>query len=176
MSMGGSLEPELVGRLRAIQSLKAGALGMFDPMLRRVGEERDCADTSAEVAELLGRMHGVFSSHREETAEHGRAMAERIQGLGGAIADRRTRAISTGARGWVAVGGLGGTNHGANARNAFVFEHLEIASLKLLEQLGERAGDEVTVALARRCLAQDQEMAATIDRNWANVLTLDLAG
>ncbi|CAN5522466.1 hypothetical protein BH10ACT11_BH10ACT11_13650 [soil metagenome] len=73
------------------------------------------------------------------------------------------------------LGGIGGTDHGGNARNAFVFEHFEMASLKLLEQLAIRAGDEPAAELARACCADDENMAATINRNWENILALTLS-
>jgi ferritin-like metal-binding protein YciE len=73
------------------------------------------------------------------------------------------------------VGALGGQNHGANARDAFIFEHLEIALLELLERLATRAGDPETAAVAHACLLDDQAMAAKITRNWDNVLSLTLA-
>lgn len=41
--------------------------------------------------------------------------------------------------------------------------------------LGMSAGDGATAAAARECRAQDESMAATIDGNWTNVLTLALA-
>ncbi|MBA2239821.1 MAG: DUF892 family protein [Solirubrobacterales bacterium] len=170
-----SLEIATIEQLRSIHAAKSAALAMFDPMLSKVAAERDDPASSAEVAELLGRMHNVFSGHRAETAEHARRLAARLGDLGSAPAGFRTGGLSLAAKAWVLANGFGGQDHGANARNAFVFEHLEIASLSLLEQLGERQADGGTAELARHCLAQDKEMAATIDRNWTNVLTLSLA-
>nr|MBA3328770.1 DUF892 family protein [Solirubrobacterales bacterium] len=87
----------------------------------------------------------------------------------------RVTGMSVGARARARLGALGGQNHGANARDAFVFEHLEIANLHLLEQIAERVDDRETAQLARACRADDEEMAATINRNWTNVLSLTLA-
>ncbi len=84
--------------------------------------------------------------------------------------------LSAGAKTWVKASGLGSTNHGANARNAFVFEHFEIATFPLLGELAKRSDDAETEQAAAKCLAEDREMAATIDHNWENVLTLTLAG
>jgi len=175
MSAPDLTEP-VVAHLRSIHVVKTGALTMFDPMLSRVAAERDDPDTSDEVVDLLVRMHSAFSSHREETAAHVQRVGARLLELHSSPASHRASALSFGARAWVAGSGIGGQNHGGNARNAFVFEHYEIASLKLLEQLAERHGDDETLGLARSCLAEDEAMAATINRNWSNVLTLTLAG
>ena len=165
----------VVKELRSVYALKAGALSMFDPLLRRVAAAREADETPSEVAELLGRMHERFSEHRAETAAHAAELASRVEQLGGDSTRARIAVLGTGARAWVALGDIGGQNYGANARNAFVFEHLEIASLKMLCELAQRADDRSTAELAQRCLEQDQEMAATIDRNWPNVVTLALA-
>lgn len=170
-----SFAPEIVDELRSIHALKSGALAMFDPMLAAVASQRDDQSTSAEVAELLGRMHSAFSNHRNQTAEHERRLAARLIELGSSPARGRVGAFSAGARAWVRASGLRGQNHGANARNAFVFESLEVASLNLLAQVADRSGDEKTASLARDCIAEDKEMAETINRNWTNVLTLKLA-
>jgi ferritin-like metal-binding protein YciE len=172
---GGRTDGILVKSLQSIHALKAGALAMFDPMLREVAAERDDPETGDEVRDLLGRMHGAFSGHRAETARHVELLAERLGELGAKPRGTRVRGLSSGARAWVRASGMSGTNHGANARNAFVFEHLEVASLSLLAELAERTGDEKTAEIAKACLTDDREMAATIDRNWTNVLTLSLS-
>lgn len=175
MSVDEDLRSTIVEHLRAVHAVKEGALAMFDPMLRRVAAERDSPHSPDEVVELLGKMHGAFTGHREETATHALELSARIEGLGAGISKGRMGALTAGARAWISIGSLGGTNHGANARNAFVFEHFEIASLRLLAELAKRAEDEPTVELVERCIADDEEMAATINRNWTNVLTLTLA-
>ena len=165
----------LLDRLRSAQALKAASLAMFDPMLAQVAAERDASGTPDEIVELLGRMHGVFSNHRAETASHAVELRRRVEALGGTPASRRASALGAGARTWLAASGLGGQNYGSKARDAFVFEHFEIATLKLISELAERCGDGDTREVVDLCVAQDQEMAATIDRNWTNVLTLSLA-
>jgi hypothetical protein len=75
----------------------------------------------------------------------------------------------------VLSGRIGGQNHGANARDAYVFEHLEIATYHLLEKVAERAGDTETAELARAHRGDNCEMGHKIRRNWENVLSLLLA-
>lgn len=147
---------------------------MFDPMLAAVAAARDDEGMS-EVADLLGRMHGVFSRHREETANHAGKLAARLAALGAGPGRGRVAAMSAGAAGRARLGAIGGQNYGANARDAFVFEHVEIANLHLLAQLARRAGDDETAEVADACRAEDENQAATINRNWTNVLSLTLA-
>lgn len=168
------LREQLVQQLQTAHALKTGALRMFDPMLTAVAAERDGA-RMAEVTDLLGRMHGVFSAHRAQTADHAGQLAARLAALDARPARGRLAGMSVGATARARLGAVGGQNHGANARDAFVFEHLEIATLHLLEQLAERTGDAETARVASACRAEDEEQAATINRNWANVLSLTLA-
>ena len=174
MADASLLSGQVIRQLQAVHALKAGALRMFDPMLAAVAAERD-GDAMAEVADLLGRMHGVFSAHRDVTARHAGSLAERLAQLGSRPARGKLAGMSAGATARARLGGLRGQDYGANARDAFVFEHLEIPALHLLEQVAERAQDALTAQLARACRADDEEMAATINRNWANVLSLTLA-
>ena len=169
-----ALRDELLDRLRALHALKAAALRMFDPMLVAIDASRE-GDELHEVSDLLGKMHGAFSGHRATTAHHVADLAARIDALGGRSARVRAQALGAGAalRGRLAA--RGGMNFGAAASEAFVFEHLEIAQAHLLEQLATRAGDEITAGVACTIRGSDEEMAAIINRNWANVLSLTLA-
>lgn len=144
------LRRKLIDQLRTIHALKRGALRMFDPMFAAVASER-AGDGMVEVSDLLAKMHGAFSAHREPTAEHVSILEARLRVLGSPPARGRVLGLPAGAAARARLGAIGGQNHGANARDAFVFEHLEIASLALLEQLAERTGDADTAAAARVC-------------------------
>lgn len=174
MAPDDALRGEIVKRLRALHALKAGALRMFDPMLASVSKARDNQGL-AEVEDLLGRMHGNFSRHREVTADHAGKLAVRLEELGAAPSRAKAGAVGAGSAARAYLGAIGGMDFGASARDAFVFEHLEISLAHLLEQLAARAGDEVTAPLARSIRAEDEDMAAVINRNWSNVLSLTLA-
>lgn len=168
------LGEKLIDQLRTVHALKRGALRMFDPMLAAVAAERDGGEM-IEVSDLLAKMHRAFSAHRDQTAGHVSMLESRLRALGSTPARRRVFGVSAGAAARARLGAIGGQNHGANARDAFVFEHLEIAVLALLEQLAIRCGDETTAEVARECKAHDEGMAVTIDGNWTNVLSLTLA-
>ncbi len=168
------LSKKLIDQLRTVHALKRGALRMFDPMLAAVAAERDGGEMD-EVTDLLAKMHRAFSAHRDQTAADVSMLESRLRALGSSPARRRVLGVSTGAAARARLGAIGGQNHGANARDAFVFEHLEIALLALLEQLAIRCGDETTAEVARESKAHDEAMAVTIDGNWTNVLSLTLA-
>ncbi|MGI8800686.1 MAG: DUF892 family protein [Solirubrobacteraceae bacterium] len=168
------LNARLIDQLKSVHALKAGALRMFDPMLAAVAAERS-APRMRDVGDLLERMHRVFSAHRQETAAHVEVLEGRLRALDREPSRGRVAGMSVGATARARIGAVGGQNHGANARDAFVFEHLEIACLALLEELALRSDDAQTAAAAHDCRVQDELMAATINRNWTNVLTLMLA-
>ncbi len=147
---------------------------MFNPMLGALRRERHSA-AMTEVDDLLEKMLGRFSAHRDETADHAAQLAARLSALGVAPSRPRLATVSAGAIARARLGTIGGHNYGADARDAFVYEHVEIATLHLLERLAERAGDAETAASARHCRSQDEEMVQTINGNWANVVSLLLA-
>lgn len=165
----------VVDQLRAVHTLKLSALRMFDPMLAAVEAERQ-NPTMVQVEDLLGNMLNAFGGHRTQTAEHVRRLEQRLTALNEAPHGTVTRSgMGLGAALRARVGAIGGENHGANARDAFVFEHLEIALLELLDRAARRAGDVESADLAHACLIDDQAMATKITRNWENVLSLTLA-
>lgn len=170
----GVLIDELTRRLRTLQALKAGALRLFDPMLAGVAAARASHDL-IEVHDLLGRMHGAFGDHRDQTAGHAGRLADRLRDLGARPSRPLTAGVGTGAALRAKVAVRGGMNFGALASEAFVFEHAEIAQAQLIQQLAERTGDRPTADLIASIRDDDEAMAATIGRNWVNVCTLMLA-
>ncbi len=165
---------KLIEQLQTVHALKSGALRMFGPMLAEVRKEKD-RETLPEVLDLLENMTNAFGGHEETTRSHERRLRSRLRTLGASASRPREIGLGLVATLRGQLGRVGGQNHGAAARDAFVFEHLEIVSWELLEHLAERAGDQETADLARDCRADDDEMAALIRRNFPNVLSLMLA-
>jgi ferritin-like metal-binding protein YciE len=165
----------VLDQLRAVHALKTGAMRMFSPMLASVRQQRKERELPS-VDDLLGRMLEAFGDHCRETQRHEQLLRERLAELGGRPSRMRTTALRAAGSARAALGRLGGQNHGSNARDAFVFEHVEIASFELLGRLAERADDRRTAEVAHHCRAEDEQMAARIERNWSNVLNLMLAG
>ena len=168
------LTAQLIAQLQGAHALKAGALRMFDPVLAAVRGERE-RGSMPEVDDLLERMLGRFSSHRDETAAHVGQLAGRLSALAAAPSRPHLAVAGAGAIARARLGALRGQNYGANARDAFVYEHLEIATLHLLEQIAERAGDPEAADVASACRIEDEAMAQTINGNWPNVASLMLA-
>ncbi len=105
----------------------------------------------------------VFSDHLEETRSQQAAVKARLDARGGSPSVLKD-----------AVMRLGGLNIGAFfaaqpgdtpvklAGFAFAFEHLEIGGYEQLKRVARRVGDEETVALAERIIAEEHLAAAAI--------------
>ena len=59
-----------------------------------------------------------------------------------------------------------GERTGRGGRDAYVTEHLEIASYELLRRVAERAGDEETAQACRTILEEERAMASFLEENW----------
>ncbi len=173
--MTQDLRTKVIEQLQALHALKTGALRMFDAILAEVKKDH-AARTLPSVDDLLENMIGAFGGHAEETREHERRLRSRLGALGAETSKPREIGMIAAALTRAQLGRVGGLNYGFGARDAFVYEHLEIASLELLERLARRTGDPETEELARCLREQDEAMAATIRRNFDNVLSLMLAG
>jgi ferritin-like metal-binding protein YciE len=69
-----------------------------------------------------------------------------------------------------------GEKAGRNARDGYATEHMEIAAYELLARIADRAGDEQTATAAREIIAEEREMASTIEANWDRFAALSLSG
>jgi ferritin-like metal-binding protein YciE len=108
------------------------------------------------------KLAGVLSMHLEETRAQQEAVRERLRQRGGRPSRFKDIALRGGG---VNVGGFFGAQPDTPAKLAgfaFAFEHLEIASYELLKRVAQRAGDEETVALAERILAEERAAAEAV--------------
>ena len=135
------------------------------------------------VLQMLGSMiattddaqiRGELERHREQTEEHERRLRGRLEAIGRSPSLRKeAQTIITGLLKGVADQ-VRGDKAGKNARDAYVTEHMEIAAYELLSRTAERAGDEETARAAREIIADEREMAQTIEANWDRFAQLSL--
>ena len=119
----------------------------------------------------------MFRVHREESRRQQEKLRERLEalrGLGLASLRKDVSAIASAqAKGVLDV--FRSDKPVQNARDAFVTEHLEIASYEILERMAVLAGDEETARVARENRAEEQAMAGRIAENWDRFVALALA-
>jgi ferritin-like metal-binding protein YciE len=115
-----------------------------------------------------------YREHRRETERHEQSVRERLQAYrrspdplkeAGAIFTAMSRGI---------VDKVRPPTPATNARDAYVAEHLEIASYHLLEHLATHAGDWATAEVARRNRADEEAMASDISQRWEKAVHLSL--
>src|SRR4051794_41929167 len=97
-----------------------------------------------------------------QTEEHERYVAERLEARGESPSRGRDAAMKAGA---LAIGAALQAAPDTPARlatAAYAFEHLEIATYRMLRSLAERAGDRETTAVAERILEQEEAAAGLV--------------
>jgi ferritin-like metal-binding protein YciE len=157
---GDSLQEQLVKYLTDVHSTEQNALSML-----RAGAE------SVDDAELAS----AFREHLAETEEHERLVEQRLEALDASPSTlkdvaQKGLAIVTGA-----VANAAPDTAGKMAIQGYAFEHLEIASYRMLRQVAERAGDHETVRVADQILAQEQAAAEKLSALLERVADHDLA-
>lgn len=118
--------------------------------------------TGAETAGHAG-LAEVLREHLAETEEHERLVRDRLEALGESPSKLKDLAQKGGAMATGALAKAAPDTTGKLAIQAYAFEHLEIASYRMLRVVAERAGDQETVALAERILAEEQAAASRVD-------------
>ena len=141
------LQQQLVKYLEDVHSTEQSAITQL----------RDGAD-SAEDQELAS----AFREHLVETEEHERLISERLEAYGASPSSLKDSAQKGAAKLTGMLAKAAPDTSGKLAIQAYSFEHLEIASYRMLREVAHRAGDEETVAVAERILTQEQAAAKTI--------------
>jgi ferritin-like metal-binding protein YciE len=135
------------------------------------------------VLQMLGSMIATtqdedilndLEHHRMETERHIELLRTRLEALGREVSLRKEVQSLAAALMKGVADQVRGDKAGKNARDAFVTEHLEIASYELLERLAQRAGDEETAEVARRNRADEEAMVQKIASRWDTFVDLTL--
>jgi ferritin-like metal-binding protein YciE len=122
------------------------------------------APGSAEDPELAR----LFSEHLQETREHQRLVAERLDARGVGPSGVKDAAMRAGALSWATFFELHPDTPGKLVAFAYAFEHLEIAAYEELKRVAQKAGDAETIRVADEILRQERlaadKLAAGFDR------------
>ena len=153
------LQQQLVKYLEDVHSTEQNAISQL----------RDGAD-SADDQELAA----VLRRHLAETEEHERLISERLQAYDASPSSLKDTAQKGAAKLTGMVSKAAPDTSGKLAIQAYAFEHLEIASYRMLREVARRAGDEQTVTVAERILTEEQEAARKIGSLLEQVAESDL--
>jgi ferritin-like metal-binding protein YciE len=117
----------------------------------------------------------VFREHLAETEEHERLVKQRLEAVDAGpstLKDVAQKGIATVTG---AVANAAPDTAGKMAIQAYAFEHLEIASYRMLRQVAERAGDHEKFRVADQILAQERAAAEKLSDQLEQVADHDLA-
>ena len=161
MMQNNALRSKLIEYVQNVHALEGNVVLMLDSIILTMQDEE---------------LREMFRVHREESRRQQDRLRERLEalrGLGLASLRKDVSAIASAqAKGVFDV--FRGDKPVQNARDAFVTEHLEIASYEILERMAVRAGDEETARVARENRAEEQAMAGRIAENWDRFVDLAL--
>jgi ferritin-like metal-binding protein YciE len=139
-----NLQEQLVKYLEDVHSTEENAIAQL-----RAG-----ADSAEDEA-----LASTLREHLAETEEHERLVSERLDAYGASSSSLKDAAQKGAAKMTGMMAKSAPDTSGKLAIQAFSFEHLEIASYRMLREVARRAGDEETVAVAERILAQEESAA-----------------
>ncbi len=153
------LQEQLVTYLTDVHSLEQNAVGMLQAGAEHVGDQ-----------ELMQ----AFREHLVETKEHERLIEGCLERYGASTSTLKDVAQ----KGSAMISGMmarsADDTTGKFAIQAFAFEHVEIASYRMLCVVAERADDHDTLDIARRILEQEQQAAAKLNELIEEVAEFDL--
>lgn len=154
-----SLQQQLVTYLTDVHSTEQNALSTL-----RAGAD------SVDDEELAA----AFRQHLAETEEHERLVQGRLDAHGAGPSTLKDVAQKGVAAVTGAIASAAPDTSGKMLIQAYAFEHLEIASYRMLRQVARRASDQETVQVADRILEQEHAAAQTLSDLLERVADHDL--
>jgi ferritin-like metal-binding protein YciE len=117
----------------------------------------------------------VFEDHLEETRAQQEIVEARLTAHDASPSKLQDAAMRLGALNWGGFFSAQPDTPGKLAGFAYAFEHLEIAGYEELKRVADRAGDQETVRVAERILAEERAAAKAIAANWDRAVEASLA-
>ena len=111
-----------------------------------------------------------LETHKRETEQHAEKVKRCLEGYGESPSKLKEALGAMTALLKAPADMLRGEQEMRNARDGFATEHLEIASYRVIEELAKAADDKQALQIARENIADEERMAARIQRNWERVV------
>jgi ferritin-like metal-binding protein YciE len=108
------------------------------------------------------KLADIFRAHAAETEEHKRLIEERLDAHGASPNKLKDAAGALTGKGFVLFAKANPDTPGKLAAHAHSYEAMEEAAYEQLSRVADRAGDQETVAVARRILEQETAMKQRI--------------
>src|SRR4051812_36579196 len=145
------IDKDLVKYLRDAHALEAQAVQLLE--------------SGPKIAEL-DALATAFREHLEQTREHQRLIDERLAAHDSGPSRFQAGALRAGALNLGTFFKAQPDTPAKLAGFAYAFEALEVGAYELLTRVARRAGDEETVAVAQRILAEEQAAGERVAASW----------
>ena len=116
----------------------------------------------------------IFRDHLAETEGHEQAVRERLEARGEKPSKVKDLLMRVGGVGFLLFARAQPDTPGKLVAHAYSYEHMELAAYDLLARVAERAGDNETVATARRIRGEEQAMAERLEREFDRAVEASL--
>jgi ferritin-like metal-binding protein YciE len=157
--MSNTAHQELIKHLKDAHAMERHALLLLKRGADLAGDEE------------IGR---IYRAHAVQTEEHARYVAERLEAHGESPSSVKDAASQAGA---LAIGAATQAMPDTPLRlaiAAFAFEHMEVASYRILASLARRADDEQTLDVVGRILEQEEAAAELVAGTFERALQITL--
>jgi ferritin-like metal-binding protein YciE len=122
-----------------------------------------------------GELARIYSEHLEQSREHQRLVAQRLEARGGSPSAFKDAAMRLGALNWGGFFAAQPDTPAKLAAFAYAFEFLEVGGYELLKRVARREADPETETLAERIVADERGMAERVSERFDAALDASLA-
>jgi ferritin-like metal-binding protein YciE len=153
--MSTTVQELLIKQLDQAYAMEQTVSKLLDGMIRTTSDPSVKAD---------------LETHKEQTEQHAEKVKRCLEGYGESPSKTKEVLGAIAAFLKAPADVARGEQELRNARDGFATEHLEIATYRVIESLAKAADDKQALQVARENIADEERMAARIQRNWDRVV------